>query len=216
MISFASPVRKGLVTSLFVLFVALVFIRETSWVINLDQHIYEQAMQFSVSRAWLIFWQAVTILGNGTSVYILCAILAFVYLFQGISKQRFLLILFWTSLFLINPLLKILFALDRPVGLSPFYPELTTFTFPSGHSFNAAILAFFIPRLILAVSQNKKGLVVWVIQSQIFPLIQCACVLLIPLSRVFLGVHWFSDVVTGAVLGSLAALVSVEFLERVS
>jgi undecaprenyl-diphosphatase len=90
---------------------------------------------------------------------------------------------------LLNVLLKQSFARTRP---APFfdYPLPVSHSFPSGHAFFAA--SFFGGLAVLVsgrVRSKVMRLTVWVVALSI--------ILLIGISRVYLGVHYPSDVAAG-------------------
>ena len=77
-----------------------------------------------------------------------------------------------------------------------------SFSMPSGHaisSFAAAAALFYLPRYFVPLSAR------W------YPVILAACV---ALSRIYLGVHYPSDVIVGAILGSAVALLFSLLYER--
>ncbi|TAN32723.1 phosphatase PAP2 family protein [Patescibacteria group bacterium] len=86
--------------------------------------------------------------------------------------------------------LKWVFGRPRPGALSP----TDGFSFPSGHATVSlavfgAIIYLFAPRI-----KNKNWRKIFIGACALF-------ILLIGVSRVYLGVHWFSDVVAGFALG---------------
>ncbi|WP_061291712.1 bifunctional DedA family/phosphatase PAP2 family protein [Azotobacter vinelandii] len=104
---------------------------------------------------------------------------------------------------LANGGLKLLFARGRPeVLLEPLH----SYSLPSGHS--SAAFAFFLTLGILAGrGQTPRMRLTWL-------LLACLPATTIALSRVYLGVHWPTDIVAGALLaGSLCAL-SLALVQR--
>jgi undecaprenyl-diphosphatase len=103
---------------------------------------------------------------------------------------------------LANGLLKALFARVRPeVLLDP----LGSYSFPSGHS--SAAFAFFLCLGVLAGrGQTPRLRLTWL-------LLACIPATLIALSRVYLGVHWPSDVIAGALLAATLCGVSLAALQ---
>ena len=103
---------------------------------------------------------------------------------------------------LANGLLKALFARVRPeVLLDP----LGSYSFPSGHS--SAAFAFFLCLGVLAGrGQTPRLRLTWL-------LLACIPATLIALSRVYLGVHWPSDVIAGALLAATLCGASLATLQ---
>lgn len=97
---------------------------------------------------------------------------------------------------LANGALKALFARHRPEVL---VEPLHSFSFPSGHS--SAAFAFFLVLGVLAGrGQPARLRLTWLLLAGL-------PALAIALSRVYLGVHWPSDIIAGALLaGGLCAL----------
>ena len=89
--------------------------------------------------------------------------------------------------------LKLLVSRDRPVPADPLLDE-TGFAWPSGHASTAALAAGVL--VALATPSVRRWLV---------PLVVVAAAL-VGASRVVLGVHWTSDVVSGWLLGVAVVL----------
>ncbi|MBD9396289.1 bifunctional DedA family/phosphatase PAP2 family protein [Pseudomonas sp. PDM11] len=102
-----------------------------------------------------------------------------------------------------NRLFKGLFERARPdVLLEPLH----TYSFPSGHS--SAAFAFFLSVAILAGrGQPARLRLTWI-------LLACLPALFIALSRVYLGVHWPSDIIAGALLASSLCALSLALMQR--
>ena len=162
-----------------------------------DDNLY-QILYISSPHTVTGFMIAITTLGN-TGVVIFCSIVA-VGCFA--LRRRLNDALVWvisigvTELFV--ELLKNFFAVDRP----PLHLiDVTGASYPSGHA--SAISAIGTP-LILLVSPHIKDASV----RTMFNVVCLAIVVLVSISRLYLGVHWSSDVVGGVLLGSGVALVS--------
>jgi undecaprenyl-diphosphatase len=96
----------------------------------------------------------------------------------------------------LNSLLKLLFARPRPDVFPPFY-VVTNYSFPSGHTMLAVM---FYGLLAIWLWHNKKfG---WAIFSGFW-------ILLVALSRVYLGVHYPSDVLASLAVGILFLVIIV-------
>jgi undecaprenyl-diphosphatase len=107
-------------------------------------------------------------------------------------------------------LLKWLFHLPRPMAL---YHGISAYGFPSGHTSMSAILYGF---LAILISRRKPNYLRWQLFIGVF-IISFA----IAFSRLYLGAHWFSDVMAGFLMGTCwAAINGIAYLksttERVS
>jgi undecaprenyl-diphosphatase len=139
------------------------------------------------------FFLVVTWIGNGWVVTVLCLAIG-VWLF--VRHQRLLLTAWVFALAgggILNWALKAAFQRARPTLQNPFAIE-PGWSFPSGHAMGAVftygMLAYL---LILAVPSRWHSTVV---------ALAAALVMLIGASRVYLGVHYFSDVIAGFVAGT--------------
>ncbi|MCF7201144.1 bifunctional DedA family/phosphatase PAP2 family protein [Pseudomonas oligotrophica] len=103
---------------------------------------------------------------------------------------------------LANGALKVAFARVRPEVLSE---PLASFSFPSGHS--SAAFAFFLVLGVLAGREQPPRLrLTWL-------LLACLPATAIALSRVYLGVHWSTDVLAGALLAATVCASSLTLLQ---
>ncbi|MDQ0158339.1 phosphatase PAP2 family protein [Alkalibacillus salilacus] len=124
---------------------------------------------------------------------------------------------YWVATFLvINMLgisgltkgLKLLFERQRPETLEQF--DGTGFSFPSGHSTGAITFYGFMIYLIV-ISQLSKGSK-WLINGFL-----TVWILLVALSRVFVGVHYITDIIAGLAIGLawlLICIVGLALLRR--
>jgi len=88
-------------------------------------------------------------------------------------------------------LIKLLVVRERPSG---GLIEAAGFSFPSGHALIATLL--FLVLIYLFKDEIKDRVV-----RNIFISVSVVLILLIGLSRLYLGVHWFSDVLAGFAFG---------------
>jgi len=110
------------------------------------------------------------------------------------------------SSLLLMLILKLTFRRDRP--LDPLLQAAKGFSFPSGH---ALMSVTFYGLLILIVWQNiKKAWLRWTLSAFLILLIVA-----IGLSRVYLRVHYASDVLGGFTVGLVWLLLSLWILSRV-
>ncbi|MBQ2946502.1 MAG: phosphatase PAP2 family protein [Bacilli bacterium] len=98
--------------------------------------------------------------------------------------------------------LKLTFLRVRPVDINLI--EETGYSFPSGHSLTAMAFYGFIIYLIRTSNLNRRS-------KNIYTILFSIIILVVGLSRVYLGVHFFTDVV-GAFSFSLVFLIIYTYL----
>ena len=103
-----------------------------------------------------------------------------------------------TSGVLLSQTMKWAYARPRP-ELVPHGAEVYTASFPSGHSMMSAIVYLTLGAL-LARTQSGQGAKVYILAVAVM------LTVLVGVSRVYLGVHWPTDVLAGWALGGVWAL----------
>jgi undecaprenyl-diphosphatase len=153
----------------------------------------------SASRSTYVrsFFNVISRLGDGIFWYSLTAFLVFIHSHQGQGMLEGLHILL-TALagVIIYKYLKTKLVRERPFVnnaiIQQAAPTLDRYSFPSGHTLHAfsfsIMFSYYLPELIP---------VVW------------AFTFLVSLSRIILGLHYPTDVVAGALIGSTLALFSL-------
>ncbi len=93
---------------------------------------------------------------------------------------------------LLDEVLKTIFQRARPV--LPWATKLPTYSFPSGHSMSSLVCYLALALVVWRVFGRRWGTVAFVFASLL--------VLTIGISRIYLGVHYFSDVIGGYAAGT--------------
>lgn len=145
-----------------------------------------------------------TALGSAPVVVVFTALAVTYFVVAG--HPRLGLAMVWTPLaFLVCSLVKLVVHRPRPVDALIIVP--TTFSYPSGHS--AAASALFLTLALLAAgTERRTGPRRVLIGGGI------ALALLVAWSRVYLGVHYFTDVVGGLLLGCAGAIAAKAVVRR--
>lgn len=133
-------------------------------------------------------------------------IVSIIILLIGIFKRKILIIdLILLGEELIKIIMKNIIRRPRP----PYMKEVIekSYSFPSGHSMTATLLYGFIIYLVLKSNINKK--LKYILTSLLSVLI-----LLIIFSRIYLGVHYFSDCISGLLLSLGYLLIIIDYIER--
>lgn len=145
------------------------------------------------AEPWNSLWQMVTVLGDSLTLT-LVVIGVFVLAWLGERIDLAMLIAVGGALgYLVMFLLKQLFGRERP-PLADRLIDVDSLSFPSGH----AMMSTAIYGLTAVICYR---LYAWVRENPLILLIAPALVLVIGMSRVYLGVHWASDVIFGWALG---------------
>ena len=99
---------------------------------------------------------------------------------------------------------KILVARPRPLEALIKIPS--SYSFPSGHTLTSLI--FYMTLFYLMTEKSNKLIRIT------FGLLFCFLIVVVALSRVCLGVHFFSDVVGGFILGMPCLLCCINIIEK--
>lgn len=175
---------------LFGLIAILVATNNISW---FDKAVYSIVSKM-ICKPMTVFFKAITMLCETELVLIILALLI---IFMKNKKRASYIVVNTGLCVLLNQLVKRIFLRARPFGIA-----LITqggYSFPSGHSMIA--LAFY--GLLIYIIQNSS---LDKIKKVISTIILGLLIFLIGLSRIYLGVHFASDVLGGFAL-SLAYLV---------
>jgi undecaprenyl-diphosphatase len=142
----------------------------------------------------------ITALG-GTAVLGLVTVLTAGFLvLDGKRHMALFLCCAMASGFVLGMLLKDFFNRPRP-DIVPQAVAVSTSSFPSGHAMMSA-LTYLVLGALLARSQERAVLKAY------FLLFAALLTLLVGVSRVYLGVHWPTDVLAGWTMGAVWALTS--------
>ncbi|GAA4295226.1 phosphatase PAP2 family protein [Nibribacter koreensis] len=101
--------------------------------------------------------------------------------------------------------LKTYFSRERPLDVAFYVPE-NSFSFPSGHAASAMALVGLLAYFCLLEVKHQRAKILLFLMGLLY-------VLLIGISRIYLGVHFLTDVVAGFLLGLLWVVMAVGVLE---
>lgn len=108
---------------------------------------------------------------------------------------------------LLNTLLKGLIERPRP-DIVPHETSAALSSFPSGHAMMSAVV-FLTLGALLALSSEDTRIKVYILFWSVFMTV------LVGISRVYLGVHWPTDIIAGWIAGSIWALLCLLVSQRV-
>lgn len=166
----------------FFLLIAHVVLKEE--MLEFDKIIYNYINLFSSDHV-TAFFKIITNLAGG---YILIEICILTFLFVKKKSYFYFMSFNFINTVVFNQILKLIFARERPLGIA-IINEIG-YSFPSGHSMTAMSFYGLLIYLTFRSSLSKY--------CKIFIIICLGLlILLIGISRIYLGVHYASDVIGG-------------------
>lgn len=145
---------------------------------------------------------AITHVGSWPSLFVLVVAVSFWLLRHGDRWTPAILVASALVAQLANVVLKHMFARPRPT-LFEVIPLPASFSFPSGHAMSATVLLGSVAAVLIALHPARRVPILVVTAVLVFA---------IGLSRVYLGVHWPSDVIAGFAAGVPLLVAAVQLL----
>ncbi|WP_299825892.1 phosphatase PAP2 family protein [uncultured Pontibacter sp.] len=178
-------------------------VMDAEWIVVTDHTFTSQL--YSARSPWLSeFFFMLTKLGERNAVFVVGAVATGIFLYR---RRYAAIVVFWivmAGLGLSVRYGKTFISRARPADVA--YYEVEHYSFPSGHATTAlalyGLLAYFLYR-----HYNKspyRNLYLW---------LAFILTLLVGFSRIYLGVHYLSDVLAGYLLGLLWMLVGISLVE---
>lgn len=124
---------------------------------------------------------------------------------KKLKHNRFIIILNLINDVVLNNVLKLIFKRDRPIDI--MLVEESGYSFPSGHTMVACIFYGFI---IYLVNKSKYTRKTKIIINSILTIL----ILLIGVSRIYLGVHYATDVIGSYLIGISYLIIFIHFVEK--
>jgi undecaprenyl-diphosphatase len=142
--------------------------------------------------------EAASFIGSVTVLFTLAALVAAGLWMGGRPRAALLLLLVMFLAAIVNNVVKLVFARMRPEAFFGIAPD--TYSFASGHALFSACFFSVVAGLIAAhVESSWQRAGVWALA--------CTIIAGIGLSRVYLGVHYLTDVIAGFALAALIVCV---------
>lgn len=136
------------------------------------------------------FFSVFTDLGGVLAICVITAVLALFMWSKRMFSRSVVLLLSMGGIAAAVTVLKVIFARERPSDIGSIITE-TSFSFPSGHSMGSIGLALAVILLLWPTKWRAAALIIGI-----------GYVLLIGFSRLYLGVHYPTDVAAGWLLGA--------------
>lgn len=186
-----------LISILLIVFLLLTILVLTGSIKLFDSSIYNFLINLR-SKPMDTFMKTITKFGNTMSVIIILAILVFILK----KDDGYLLVINTVCVVSSNQILKHIIRRARPDHLRLVKEK--GFSFPSGHSM-VSIALYGI--LIYIVNKNIKNKTLKIILISLLSLL----ILFIGLSRIYVGVHYPSDVLSGYILATVITILVIDY-----
>lgn len=166
-----------------------------------------KSVQSIANNFFDVFFRVVTYAGS------FFAFLFVVLLFLLFCDKRYTIfmaisfVVFWGM----SEIAKLIIARPRPFAVSTDIIQkvsASNFSMPSGHSF---AVTFLIGMIVYYLFKNAKSKSVKIISVTVLPILG----LLVGLSRIYLGVHFLTDVLAGFTYGIVCAILSIILYKKI-
>lgn len=194
--------RKNLIIISSIMFLLLLFLYLLNRLEFIDSFVYELIIGIK-SDVTTKFMKFITFFASTKFIVGVVIFLFILSIFKGSFPLIFNFVIILESV--INSIVKLLVKRARP-SLINLVIE-TTYSFPSGHTMAAVVLYGLIIYLINKTKINKNLKIA-------INILLITLIILIMVSRIYLGVHFFSDVFAGLFLGLSYLLIMIDILER--
>ena len=183
----------------------------TSKIINgkeliIDKIAYNILVEQLRNPTMTIFMKNITKLSNTRYIIIIAIILTLLFIFKW--KQKEVAQIIPTSLILVsltNQTLKVIFQRERPFGYRLI--EITGYGFPSGHAMVSMAFYGLLIYIIHHLVKNKSLRYTLIVLNFLI-------IFLIGISRVYLGVHYLSDIIVGYSISIIYLLIFTKLLKK--
>lgn len=196
--------KNILVGILSLLFITLVILIKTNTIVSFDNFIYSIVTN-KMSELLTSIYKVFTFLGSTAFIVGLCVF--FFVLFILLKKNNIGYIITGCLIIstIVNNIIKIIIRRPRPEVLRLVIEK--SFSFPSGHTMASVSMYGILLYLIIKSNLNKKLKWLLGIILSILPL-------LVGISRIYLGAHFASDILGGAIVSIILLLIETSLIAK--
>jgi undecaprenyl-diphosphatase len=184
------------------IFFLIIFNLNNNFIGKMDEKIYLTIYSINNEKITSLF----KIITNFASLSVIIVILIICMFFVKNKRTKKILLFNAILVVALNQLIKLIIARPRPENINLI--EENGFSFPSGHSMFS--LAFYGLLIYYIYNSNfRKGV------KTILIIILSLLIIFIPITRIYLGVHYASDVIAGLALSAALLLIYSLFKENI-
>lgn len=190
---------KMLIASLILLIIFIFFVFLRNYFNIIDDFVYSLVKPL-ISNDMTNIMQFITFFSDPIWCILLSCLMILFVKNKKISKAFILNLIL---VFLLNYVLKILFSRNRPADINLIVE--TGFSFPSGHAMMSLGIYGFLIYLLLLSDKNKISKIIGTASLVLL-------IFLIGISRIYLGVHYATDVIAGFIISASYLLLFIRFI----
>src|SRR6185369_9152011 len=148
-----------------------------------------EAVHQLASPAMTIAMRGISFLGSGLFLTCATAVIVIWFASRHWGREAKLLAITMAGASALNISLKLAFKRARPIPFFDLFPP-ESYSFPSGHALTSCCFyGAFAAILTARIKSRRVRMIVWILTTTMF--------LLIGVSRIYLGVHYTTDVIAG-------------------
>ena len=184
------------------LFIVLCILVKLDLLSNIDESVYK-FITSNMNDTTTNIYKVITFFGSTIFMVGLCVLL--LVLFIILKKNIYGYIISGTLIFstIMNNVIKVIIRRERPIYM---IVRETTFSFPSGHTMASVSMYGILIYLINKSNMNKKLKIILSIILGMIPL-------MVATSRIYLGAHYFSDILGAIMLATIVLLISTKYIK---
>lgn len=196
--------NKKLIICLSVLFILLSIGVKLDLIRTFDIFFYD-LITFNINQISTLIYKGITFFGSSVFIIFICII--FLVISIVLKKQNYGFIFCIVAIIstIVNNIIKILIQRPRPSVLQLVSED--SFSFPSGHTMAAVSVCGIMLYFVLKSNLNKK-------LKLFLSFLLIILAILVGISRVYLGVHYMSDVLGGFIMSSILLLIEVYYIDK--
>ena len=183
------------------LFIGLTVMVFTGIMHSVDEGVQAFILHIRNSKLTNVF----TVITNIGGAYALLSISVLLLLIKRDKKISLMIAINLAMVFITSQIFKFIFRRSRPAEI--FLVNATGYSYPSGHMMVSSAFYFYILYLINKKVKNK------IIKAIIF-IFTVLLVFLIGFSRIYLGVHYTTDIIGGLILAILYLMIYIKSTEK--
>lgn len=194
--------KNNIIIVLSLLFIVLCILVKLDLLSNIDESVYK-FITSNMNDTTTNIYKVITFFGSTIFMVGLCVLL--LVLFIILKKNIYGYIISGTLIFstIMNNVIKVIIRRERPIYM---IVRETTFSFPSGHTMASVSMYGILIYLINKSNMNKKLKIILSIILGMIPL-------MVATSRIYLGAHYFSDILGAIMLATIVLLISTKYIK---